>query len=152
MEAQIDKIEETANKQTAIQEITDNILHGDARELLYQAPDNFKLLLIDPPYGMGLDPSRRASNPKKKIIGDESLEIAVALLEDVLIIAYDKMAENATIFVWCRRKNETEFMEIIRKTGFAIKSKIIWKKANTGSGDCTYAFAPQYEIIIHATK
>ena len=101
---------------------------------------------------MGLDPSWRTSNPKKKIINDESLEVAVELLEDVLTIAYEKMDENSTIFVRCRRKCETEFMEVIRKTGFTIKSKIIWKKQNTGSGDCTYSFAPQYEILIHATK
>ncbi len=62
------------------------------------------------------------------------------------------MADNATAFIWCDRKCEKEFMEIVTEIGFTIKSRIIRKKPNHGSGDTECTFAPQHESIIHATK
>ncbi len=87
-EEAVRRAQEEAKKQARIQEFTDSILHGDARELMHEAPLGFQLLLIDPPYGRNLEASWRKATPKKKIANDESLEQASALLKDVLEIAY----------------------------------------------------------------
>lgn len=151
-EEALKKSQDEARKQSKIQEITDNIINGDARDLLTQAPDGFNLLLIDPPYGRNLAAAWRKATPKKKIANDESLEVAIPLLTDVLTAAYAKMADNSSIFVRCDWKCEAAFMEVVREVGFVIKNRLIRKKINHGSGDTETTFAPQHESIIYATK
>jgi len=123
------KKQQETEKQLKIKAITDQVMHGDAREMLHKAPNDFNLLLIDPPYGKNLNVGWKKT-AVKSIANDESLEVAIKLLSDVLHIAYPKMNDDATVFVWCDRKCEAAFMDIIKEVGFSIKSRIIWKKSN----------------------
>ena len=127
------------------------IVHGDARTQIHNAPIGFKLLLTDPPYGMNFQSNRRVVSAKAERIENDD-DSALDLLLDVLKAAYGRMADEATILVWCGWKQECDFRRVIQDTGFTIKGSLIWNKPNHGTGDLTGSFAPKHERIIHAVK
>lgn len=127
------------------------IVHGDTRTQIHNAPQGFKLLLTDPPYGMNFQSNRRVVSAKAERIENDD-ESALDLLSDVLHTAYERMADDATTLVWVGWKQECEFRKVIQGAGFTIKGSLIWNKPNHGTGDLTGSFAPKHERIIHAVK
>lgn len=145
------RLEREAALNAKIEKELSKIVHGDAREQIHNAPFGFKLLLTDPPYGMNFQSNRRVVSAKADRIENDD-EGALALLADVLTVAYDRMAEDSTILVWVGWKQECEFRQVIRDAGYTIKGSLIWDKPNHGTGDLTGSFAPKHERIIHAVK
>lgn len=147
------KAEREAKEQEKRKEIVDRIINGKAEDCISDSPDEFKLLFIDPPYGVDFQSNRRKVKKKtKKIANDGDFGIAKELLDKILPIAYSKMANESTVFIWCNWKCESMFMDCLVNSGFEIKGSLVWEKANHTTGDLKGTFAPKHERIIHATK
>lgn len=133
------------------QAIVSKVVCGDARAAIKDAPDGFKLLLTDPPYGMNFQSGRRTTTAQKSAItGDD--ESALALFADVAKSAYAKMADNSTALVFVGWQQEPMFRQALVDAGFTVKGSLVWVKNNHGTGDLKGTFAPKHERIIHAVK
>lgn len=124
-------------------------IHGDAFALLPQIPDrSVDLILTDPPYGIDYQSNRRQVWEKlPKFTGDRNLK----WLEQFVDEAYRVLNLNRHFYCFCRWDTYHIFHQAIGKR-FNIKNALIWIKSNHGSGDLAGAYAPQYEMIIFATK
>ena len=147
-----EQIAEEERRSTFLEQQTGKLRHGDARDLIREAPAGFSLLLTDPPYGMQFQSNRRVASGKKPRIANDEKENALDLLRDVLNEAYPRMADDATALIFTGWRFEPEFRQIIEAAGFEIKGSLVWVKPNHGAGDLTGSFAPQHERIIHAVK
>jgi site-specific DNA-methyltransferase (adenine-specific) len=125
----------------------DTITAGDCLNLLPQIPSSsVDLILTDPPYGMAYQSSHRAV-PFQKIAGDQSCEVFLqALPEMVRILRDDRHA-----YFFCSWHNVDVFKQAI-EGHLTIKNIIVWVKNNHGAGDLKGAFAPKHELIIFAHK
>lgn len=150
-EAERVRLEQEAAKEARLASVIAKIRLGDARELIHQAPAGFNLLLTDPPYGKNYQGNRRVTTAKKDAIAFDD-DSALALLEDVLAVAYQRMAENSHALIFTDWQHEPEFRQAIERSGFAIKGSLVWIKNNHGTGDLLGSFAPKHERIIHAVK
>ena len=146
------QLEQQQRQTEFITQKTRKLGHGDARNAIKDAPDQFRLLLTDPPYGMKYQSQRRVATPRKPELANDTPEAAFQLLRDVLSAAYPKMAENATCLIFTGWRFEPEFRQIITEAGFEIKGSLIWVKNNHGTGDLEGSFAPKHERILHAVK
>jgi site-specific DNA-methyltransferase (adenine-specific) len=124
-------------------------IRGDAFDLLPQIPDrSVDLILTDPPYGIDYQSNRRQVWEKlPKFTGDRNLK----WLEQFVDEAYRVLALNRHFYCFCRWDTYHIFHQAIGKR-FRIKNTLIWVKNNHGSGDLKGAYAPQYEMIIFASK
>lgn len=131
----------------------DQLVHGDARDMIEQMPDGVRLLLTDPPYGKDFQSNRRIVKDKAdKIQGDGNLNDAVDTFDTVLSQAYDKLADDAFVCVWCNWENYPAFRSVIEANGCIVRTVIVWDKPNHGTGDLEGAPAPKHEWIIFAAK
>ena len=106
------------------------------------------LILTDPPYGIDYQSNRRVVWEKlPKFTGDCGLE----WLERFVDEAYRVLAMNRHFYCFCRWDTYHIFHCAIEKR-FRIKNALVWIKSNHGSGDLTGAYAPQYEMVIFASK
>lgn len=124
-------------------------MRGDAFDLLPKIPDgSVDLILTDPPYGIDYQSNRRVVWEKlPKFAGDCGLE----WLESFVDEAYRVLADNRHLYCFCRWDTYPVFKEAIEKR-FQIKNALVWVKNNHGSGDLEGAYAPQYEMVIFASK
>ena len=130
-----------------------NLVCGDAREMVAQMPSGTKLLFSDPPYGMDWQSNRRTVKDKPdKIANDGDLNTALDLLDFVLGAAYDKLADDAFVCLWCDWKNYAAFKSAVEANRLSVRSVIVWNKPNHGTGDLEGAPAPKHEWIIFAVK
>lgn len=127
----------------------DRYVLGDAFELLPKIPDqSVDLILTDPPYGIDYQSNRRVVWEKlPKFAGDCGLE----WLERFVDEAYRVLADNRHFYCFCRWDTYPVFKDAIEKR-FQIKNALVWLKSNHGSGDLEGAYAPQYEMVIFASK
>lgn len=145
------RLEQEAQQQAKIASIVAKAKLGDARELIKSTLTEFSLLLTDPPYGKDYQSNRRTTTAKKDSIAfDDST--ALALLRDVLSVAYGRMAADSHALVFTDWQSEPEFRRVIQESGFTIKGSLVWVKNNHGTGDLLGSFAPRHERIIHAVK
>lgn len=125
------------------------IICGDCLEVMKDIPDkSVDLVLTDPPYGIDYQSARRIDRTqwKPKIANDK--KPFVAWLGD----SYRVLKETGSLLCFCRWDVQEEFKQAIEKSGFEIKSQIIWDKVIHGMGDLKAQFAPQHEVIWFATK
>lgn len=140
-------------RQTKVQAFVAKAVIGDARKELAGAPYGAKLMLTDPPYGKAYESQRRKATPRKgEIAGDDGVAQAAELLGKVLEQAWNRLATDAHVLVFCDWRAEPEFRRELELAGFALKSSVIWVKANHGTGDVKGSFAPRHERILHAVK
>lgn len=123
---------------------------GDSRQTLSVAPDNIRLLLTDPPYGLNYQNNPTVTHKKLPIANDDHR--APGLLTDVLKLAEPKLAPDAFVLIWVDWKHYSQFEQIVKNCGFKIRSVIVWEKSNGGRGDCEGAPAPKHEWCIFAVK
>ncbi len=151
LERQRVEAEREERRQKEIASLMNRIVQGDARTAIHHAPQGFKLLLTDPPYGVDFQSNRRVVSAKApKIAGDD--ETAFALLKDVLTVAYKRMADDATALIWTSVEHWCAFRNIAEEAGFAFRGQIIWNKPNHGSGDLEHEWAPKHELVLHVSK
>lgn len=122
---------------------------GDCFELLQQLPDrSIDLVLTDPPYGIDYQSNRRTAREKlPKFANDVSLEWVPDWVDDI-----HRVLKDDTHFYCFTRYDMYPifYAEIARR--FDVKNCLIWVKNNHGSGDLNGSYAPQYEMIIYASK
>ena len=135
------------------QEVIDRVIHGDAKEIMETwNHGKIKLVITDPPYGMGYSAEgrRRKSKAPDVLAGDD--QDAIKLTQDVLRECLPYLDEDAHVLVFCDWKHEPEARKAMEDIGLTIRGSLIWVKENHSAGDTTHTFAPQHERIIHGVK
>lgn len=125
------------------------VYHCDALTLLRALPDaSVDLVLTDPPYGVGTQVSARRS-PKDRfpeIVGADEVNT------NWLDAAYRTLKDGAALYIFAKWLNFSEWKLAVEDAGFSVKNCIIWDKQQHGTGDLYGAYAPQYEMVLFATK
>lgn len=132
--------------------VVDNIKLGSCLGFAKDVPQQgIKLMLTDPPYGMGFQSNRRTASEKlDKIENDDNILDAIRLFSDMLHAYKPAMCADSTALVFCTWKYENEFRKALIDAGYTIKGSLVWVKRNHGTGDLKGTFAPKHERIIHA--
>ncbi len=144
-----------ARRAETYQAILANLMLGDARELLLQAPPGARLAFFDAPYGDNYNSRknhRRYATARHAPMANDAGEAALELLAAILPTIYEKLADDAILLLWSGDTWLPEFREAVRVVGFTYRSTVIWFKKGHGAGDLTGDFAPQHEYLIYATK
>lgn len=117
----------------------DQLIQGDAFEVVKQIPDNYAdCICIDPPYGINYFSGHyKGINPHKKIIGDENLHFPLDELWRIL-------KPTGAMFVFYSQKHPL--------VDSRVKNTIIWVKDNWTAGDLEGDFGNQYELIAFMPK
>ncbi len=131
----------------------DDYRHGDCLQLLPSLPPrSVRLLLTDPPYGIGFQSNwRTVSARAPKLINDETPEKAIALFRAMLSSVSPAMADECHALIFTSWRYEPQFRTALEEAGFEIAASIVWVKENHGSGDLS-GFAPMHERILHARR
>ena len=125
------------------------IVCGDCLDILKELPDkSVDLVLTDPPYGIDYQSAWRTDRTqwKPKIANDK--EPFIAWVDN----AYRVLKDTGSLLCFCRWDVQEVFKQTIERSGFEVKSQIIWDKVIHGMGDLNASFAPQHEVIWFATK
>lgn len=126
-----------------IEPLLNKIHLGDCLEFMKQLPDKcIDLVLTDPPYGMEFQSGYRKEK-HKKIENDDNLIWLPEWIAQITRL----VKEDAQLYIFCSFHNIEVFLSTIKKS-LKVKNILIWRKNNTGMGDLTGDFAPQYEMII----
>jgi site-specific DNA-methyltransferase (adenine-specific) len=152
--AEQDKRDADARQEAAAEAKAGQINCGDCIEWLGQyAAGPIKLLLSDPPYGMGFQSNRRVASAKAdKIAGDDGYDAAMQLTESMLNAAIPHLAEDAHVILFCSDEGLFRLRTVVEDAGLTFKRVLVWVKPNHSSGDLKGSFAPRKELAIHAVK
>lgn len=132
-----------------LQQIVGRVHETSGRELLEMlGPNSVDLIAADPPYGTGSQISHHQNS------GDPFTEIAGvdAIDAEWLSAAYNCLRPNSAFYMFAKWRNIGEWERHVKRVGFEVRNWIIWDKAMHGAGDLVGAYAPQYEMILYATK
>lgn len=124
------------------------LIHGDCFELNKNIQDeSIDLIVTDPPYGISFQSGYRK-------VKHEKIENDVDLwwLPDWFKSQYRILKNNSHAYVFCSFHHIDKFKLSALSAGFELKNILIWHKNNTGMGDLTGDYAPQYEFILFLTK
>ena len=124
---------------------------GDVAQLLAAAPESPRMLITDPPYGVGYDYAltsmawfeRLGSRPRKRasvIPNDDRADWATALTLSPAPIAY----------IWHAAKNTPEAYAGAGAAGYNIRQQIIWAKNKQTFGRSAYQWI--HECCIYAVR
>jgi site-specific DNA-methyltransferase (adenine-specific) len=132
-----------------------NYHHGTFKDFIDEIEDDsVSVLLTDPPYGMDYQSDYKLDRRKER--GNARIEKddheAMDLIDSCTDLFYDKLKDDAHVFVFINWKNEGEVIDILRAQNYTVRGSLIWEKNNTGMGDPNTTFAPKHERIIHAVK
>lgn len=111
-------------------------------------PDKFfDFVIIDPPYGVDYQSSRRIHGQRhKKIQNDKAPYI------EWIKPLFNKMADGGRLICFYRWDVARFFIEEIDRAGFTPVAELIWDKVIHGMGDLTASPGAQHETMIYATK
>lgn len=117
------------------------------------ADGGVRLVLTDPPYGVGFQSNRRVASGKLDALENDASRIAALSTFGAMLDAVaPKLADEAHLLVFAHWKTEFDFRAELEKRGYVIRGSLVWVRENHGSGDLDGSFAPKHERIIHATK
>lgn len=141
-------------EQRRIEYVTSRWLHGSCADLLPALTDgSVRLVLTDPPYGVGFQSNRRVASGKLDALENDATRIAALSTFGAMLDAVaPKLADEAHLLVFAHWKTEFDFRAELEKRGYVVRGSLVWVRENHGSGDLEGAFAPKHERIIHATK
>ena len=127
---------------------------GDCREILPRLdPDQFDIILTDPPYGIGAD--KFGSQFSARHTYDDSEENFVSLLEAVLP-ELDRVAKpKAHLYIFCDVRMWGLLRELVdRLTAFVPWHwPLIWYKGNQGAlPDVRWGYRRTYEAVLYAIR
>jgi len=124
------------------------LIKGSCFELNDDIADkSIDLIVTDPPYGMSFVSSYRKVK-HKAIENDQSL----VWLPEWFKSQYRVLKDNSHAYVFCSYHHIDKFISYSKEAGFEVKNVLIWHKNNTGMGDLTGDYAPQYEFILFLSK
>ena len=120
---------------------------GDCRDQLLDLPSHsVDLLLTDPPYGMAYEAKGKNAGG---IRGDGSRQ-GVRVLRQALSAASRALAPDAHAYVFCHWESWPDFFDATA-SHLRVKGALVWWKAQGGMGDTRGAYAPDYEVVLHAS-
>ena len=115
--------------------------------------NSVRLVLTDPPYGVGYVSGRRRSTLASDAIeNDLTAEEAIDLFSAMLARIDAKLDSSAHLLIFTRWRTEFDFRRALTQAGYTIKGSLIWVKNNHTAGDLYGSFAPRHERIIHAVR
>lgn len=135
-----------------------SIIQGDSRLLVRDLASEHEIncIITDPPYGMNFV-SNSAELPAGKrfveeIEGDDSLEGALVLFDEVMIPLVRGLAADADVYVFTRWQILQHWIEAVSALNLNIANVLVWDKGTPGMGDVMGTYGNSYEMIIHAKK
>lgn len=138
---------------------TQEIWHGDSRDLADQLPDGINCFIEDPPYGVDFVSRRAETAAGKKfvaeIVGDVNLEQAIKLFDEVNDAILPKGAPECELYVFTRWDIVGEWIEAVRRLdrhGFAFKMLLVWDKGIPGMGDIDANWGCGHELILYCKR
>lgn len=127
----------------------DSVYQMDAVQLLRALPrESVAAVITDPPYGVGTQVSARRL-PDERFL---EIEGADEINADWLPDAYRVLKPGGALYAFAKWLNMGEWKAEIERVGFDVRNCIIWDKMQHGTGDLSGAYAPQYEMILFASK
>lgn len=138
---------------------TQEIWHGDSRELAGKVPDGVNCIITDPPYGVGYR-SRHATTPEglryvADVAHDGDLLMARGLFLEVMDELLPRTADECEMYVFTRWDIVGDWIETVRsldKHGFTYKMMLVWDKGGPGTGDIDANWGCGHEIILYLKK
>lgn len=131
--------------------LDDMLMAGDEEIDNFACPvGGYKLILADPPYGIGADTYDNMKEHKY----DDSWENAERIYQSICTIGHDLCAQVANMFLFCAPERWHNVVEIAAEAGwFTWFRPIIWYKSNEGMRPHgQQGFAYTYECIMYAWK
>lgn len=126
------------------------VLHeGDCMRILpFMDSESADAFVTDPPYGISnqISTKRDKTDRFEKIANDE--RPFIWWLND----AYRITKEGGHLICFCRWDVQDAFRLAIEWAGWRLKGQVIWDRGIHGVGDLNGSFAPQHDVIWHATK
>lgn len=136
--------------------------HGDCIEVM-PSVGKVDAVITDPPYGIGctktgagaahggrVEPGRDVDRFTRaggaKIAGDDKPDAAW------LAVAAGVLADRGALYSFSRWDVDPFWHAAIEACGFKIANRIVWVKANHGSGDLTGAFGCAHETLFRAGR
>lgn len=134
----------------AWQAMTKNdVLQDEAVSFLSKlAAGEVRLLVADPPYGIGYHSNRyKGRNPYAPIAQDWNFEVGSFLKEVGRVLS-----EGGAMYLFCRYDVLPLWLPFVEPSGLKMKTVIVWVKDNWSAGDLSGCFGNQYEQIVFLTK
>jgi site-specific DNA-methyltransferase (adenine-specific) len=132
------------------------LVKGDALRLMPDLdPEQFDLILSDPPYGQGAHTDAYGSRTEVKHNYDDSPENARALLKAITIEGWRLTRPKANLFLFINFKNWFWLEQLASQMGWSVwQYPIIWQKslAEGLTPWKRHGFARTYDTIFWATK
>lgn len=139
----------------------DHIYCMNELELLSQLPTPPKLIVTDPPYGINYQSKIAGSkqwNKNKKPVSkfgrldkikndDNSINF-----DDVFAKCYEVMDDDAHLIVCSGWSSLSDWLQSIKKAGFAVRNPIYWNKKCANGGSLSDPPINVVETMIRATK
>jgi len=118
------------------------LIEGDCLEHLRGLEDGAaKLVLTDPPYGIGY------RDTKGTTVANDDRPFIWWLAE-----AYRVTADKGALFCFSRWDVQDVFKTAIEAAGFNVRSQVIWVKRGGGQGNVKQSASPSHEVAWWATK
>lgn len=119
---------------------------GDCMDVLRTIKTNsVDAVIVDPPYGMDYQSSRRAVS-FARILNDK--HPFIWFIHDAFRVCKDAGA----LLCFCIGRTQETFRGAIATAGFKVRSQVVWDRMVHGQGDCLRSFAPQHDVMWFATK
>lgn len=119
--------------------------------------DSVDAVVTDPPYGMAFHSGRKIEQEKGErvkswdaIEGDQSIEDAVALLDDVASQVARVLKPGRHAYFFCDWRGIDAIKPVIERH-LDVKNVLAWDKESMGIGDLTNNWGFSHEFIIFAT-
>ena len=135
----------------AVKESPHELIKGDLND--YDWPDGkFRLVIADPPYGMGADTFGGAAKLDHHYV--DSPEGAIALSKVILERGFTSCLPLAHIYLFCDVDHFLALREIATSAGWKPwRTPIIWNKGHIAHAPhADKGFRREYEMILFATK
>jgi DNA modification methylase len=124
------------------------IYEGDCMAYMKLMPDkSVDLCITDPPYGINFQSSRKIETDRFAILEGDG-EVNTAFLSEV----YRLLKDGCAAYIFTRWDVYPQWLAAITSVGLEVKNCIIWDRVVHGLGDLEGSYAPQYDMIIFATK
>ncbi|MEN0020239.1 MAG: DNA methyltransferase [Planctomycetota bacterium] len=119
-----------------------SVTRGDCLRHLHRLESGTaRLILADPPYGIGYD-----SRLGERLTNDERPFIWW------LHEAHRLCSSPGAIVTFCRWDVWQLWVDAVEAAGFAVRSQLVWDKISHGMGDTRRTLGPRHELAVFATK
>jgi len=111
------------------------------------ADDSVDLVLTDPPYGIEYQSAWRIDSKRfDPLINDD------VILIEWIKESYRVLKDGCALYCFTRWDVYPQWKAEIEAAGFIIKNLIVWDRMVHGLGDLRGCYAPQYDLIVFASK